>query len=48
LLTRQQRPKPGFIGAVAFSRTGDPLTGDLGDAKLIRKFSEVPDDLSAM
>jgi hypothetical protein len=33
------------VGAVAFSRTGDPATGDLSDAKLIRKFGDVPDDL---
>jgi hypothetical protein len=25
--------KPGYVGAVAFSRTGDPATGDLGDAR---------------
>ena len=36
------------VGAVAFSRTGDPATGDFGDAKLIRKFGDVPDDLSAL
>jgi hypothetical protein len=36
--------KPGHFGAVAFSRTGDPTTGDFGDAKLIRKFGDVPDD----
>jgi hypothetical protein len=40
--------KPGHIGAVAFSRTGDPATGDFGDAKIIRKFGEVPDDLSTL
>jgi hypothetical protein len=40
--------KPGCAGAVAFSRTGDPATGDFGDARLIRKFGEVPDDLSAL
>jgi hypothetical protein len=40
--------KPGHIGAVAFSRTGDPATGDFGDAKIIKKFGEVPDDLSAL
>ena len=38
--------KPGHVGAVAFSRTGDPATGDFGDAKVIKKFGEVPDDLS--
>ncbi|WP_143029715.1 hypothetical protein [Bradyrhizobium brasilense] len=32
----------GFFAAVsAFSRSGDPATGDFGDAKLIRKFGEV-------
>jgi hypothetical protein len=40
--------KPGCAGAVAFSRTGDPSTGDFGDAKLIRKFGDVPDDLNAL
>ncbi|MGA2999241.1 hypothetical protein [Bradyrhizobium sp.] len=40
--------KPGHVGAVAFSRTGDPSTGDFGDAKVIRKFGEVPEDLSAL
>jgi hypothetical protein len=34
--------------AVAFSRTGDPATGDFSDAKVIRKFGNVPDDLSAL
>lgn len=37
--------KPGHVGAVAFSRTGDPTTGDSGDAKVIKKFGAVPDDL---
>jgi hypothetical protein len=40
--------KPGHVGAVAFSRTGDPSTGDFGDATVIRKFGEVPKDLSAL
>jgi hypothetical protein len=40
--------KEGHVSAVAFSRTGDPATGDFGDAKVIRKFGEVPDDLSAL
>ncbi|EKS34479.1 hypothetical protein [Afipia broomeae] len=40
--------KPGCAGAVAASRTGDPATGDLGDAKLIRKFGDLPDDLSEL
>jgi len=40
--------KPGLAGAIAFSRTGNPATGEFGDAKLIRKFGGVPDDLSAL
>jgi hypothetical protein len=40
--------KPGYVGAVAFSRTGDPAIGDFGDAKIIKKFGEVPDDLSTL
>ena len=40
--------KEGHIGAVAFSRTGDPATGDFSDAKVIRKFGDVPDDLSGL
>jgi hypothetical protein len=38
--------KPGHVGALAFSRSG--ATGDFEHAKLIRKFGEVPDDLSAL
>ncbi|UPK38167.1 hypothetical protein IVB18_13385 [Bradyrhizobium sp. 186] len=40
--------KPGIVGAVAFSRSGDPATGDFGDVQVIRKFGNVPDDLSAL
>jgi hypothetical protein len=40
--------KEGHVGAVAFSRTGDPATGDFSDAKVIRKFGDVPDDLSSL
>ena len=40
--------KPGNVGALAFSRSGDPATGDFGDAVLIRKFGDVPDDLSTL
>ena len=38
----------GHAGAVAFSRTGDPATGDFSDATVLRKFGHVPDDLSAL
>jgi hypothetical protein len=40
--------EPGCAGAIAFSRSGDPATGEFGDAKLIRKFGDVPEDLSAL
>jgi hypothetical protein len=38
----------GHIGAVAFSRTGDPGSGEFGDAVILKSFGEVPDDLSAL
>ncbi|WP_411781600.1 hypothetical protein [Bradyrhizobium sp. UFLA01-814] len=40
--------KPGCAGAVTFSRSGNPATGEFGDAKVIRKFGDVPGDLSAL
>lgn len=40
--------KEGNVGAVAFSRTGDPATGDFSDAQVLKKFGDVPDDLGAM
>jgi hypothetical protein len=39
---------PGHIGAIAFSRTGDPMMGEFGDAILLRTFGHVPGDLSEM
>jgi hypothetical protein len=39
---------PGAIGALAFSRTGDPMIGEFGDAQVIRAFGDVPSDLSAL
>jgi hypothetical protein len=40
--------KEGYVGAIAFSRTGDPATGDFSDAKVLKKFGDVPDDLSTL
>jgi len=40
--------KPGYAGAIAFSQTGEPATGEFGDAKLTRKFGDVPEDLSTL
>ena len=39
---------PGHIGAIAFSRTGDPMMGEFGDAKPLRTFGHVPTDLGEM
>lgn len=38
----------GSLGAVAFSRTGDPLIGEFGDARVLRKFGSVPDDVGGL
>jgi hypothetical protein len=40
--------KQGHVGAVAFRRTSDPATGDFSDARVIRKFGDVPDDLGTL
>ena len=40
--------KPEHAGALAFNRTGDPATGEFGDAKVIRKFGDVPEDLATL
>lgn len=37
-----RRMAAGAAGAVAFSRTGDPATGEFGDAVVLRTFGEVP------
>jgi hypothetical protein len=39
---------PGNIGAVAFSRSGDPMAGEFSDAKLLKTFGATPDDLSEL
>jgi hypothetical protein len=38
----------GSIGAVAFSRSGDPVVGEFGDARVLKKFGQVPDDLNCL
>ena len=37
----------GSIGAVAFCRSGDPMAGEFGDARVLKTFGEVPDDLQS-
>jgi hypothetical protein len=39
---------PGSVGAVAFSRTGDPMIGEFSAAQLLKKFGDVPGDLSGL
>lgn len=36
---------PKHCGAVAFSRTGNPDTGDFEDAVIIARFGMIPDEL---
>jgi hypothetical protein len=38
----------GHAGAVAFSRTGNPGAGKFKDATVLKKFGDVPGDLSAL
>ena len=42
------REKRVYVGAVAFSRSGDPATGDFNDATVTRKFGDVPDNLTSL
>jgi hypothetical protein len=37
--------RAGNVGAVAFSRTLNPKTGDCSDPTVIKRFGDVPDDL---
>jgi hypothetical protein len=39
---------PKYIGAVAFQCTGEPDTGEFGDAEVMGKFGATPNDLSAL
>jgi hypothetical protein len=36
------------VGAVAFSRTGDPGSGEFSDAVVLKAFGDVPSDLSTL
>jgi hypothetical protein len=35
-------------GAIAFSRTGEPATGDFDDAVVLARYGEVPTDLAGV
>lgn len=36
---------PGMLGAVAFSRSGDPMIGEFKDAVVIKAFGNLPADV---
>jgi len=38
----------GHVGAVAFSRSGDPTIGEFSDATLLKSYGNVPEDLSGL
>ena len=38
----------GFIGALAFKRTGDPNMGNFGDATVLKTFGLVPENLDEL
>jgi hypothetical protein len=48
VIRRGANRKPSCARALAFSGTGDPAIREFGDATLIRKFGDVPEDLSAL
>ena len=39
---------PANAGAVAFKRAGDPNVGEFSDGVVLKKFGDVPEDLSAL
>lgn len=39
---------PNHAGAIAFKRSGDPNTGDFGEATVLRTFGEVPETLDEL
>ena len=39
---------PANVGSLAFKRTGDPNMGNYGDATVLRKFGDVPDNLDEL
>ena len=39
---------PVNAGAVAFKRAGDPNVGEFSDAVVLKRFGDVPEDLSEL
>ena len=40
--------KDEHVGAVAFSRAGDPAIGEFSDAELLGRYGLTPDDFAAL
>lgn len=45
LLLERALHRTGIVGAVAFSRTGDPSTGEFDEPVIIGQVGEVPEEL---
>lgn len=45
LLLERARHRSGIVGAVAFSREGDPEAGEYDEAVILGKVGQVPEDL---
>jgi hypothetical protein len=39
---------PGNVGSIAFSRTGDPDVGKFEDAMVLKRFGDVPSDMTML
>jgi hypothetical protein len=39
---------PANVGAIAFKRSGDPNVGEFSDAVVLKRFGDVPEDLSEL
>ncbi|CAM5770341.1 hypothetical protein LMIY3S_03141 [Labrys miyagiensis] len=37
-----------IVGTIVFSRTGDPQLGDFGDAAILARYGETPDDVEGI
>jgi hypothetical protein len=46
--TERMSQDAAYAGAVAFRRAGDPNVGEFSDAFVLKKFGDVPDDLSEL
>jgi hypothetical protein len=45
-LARTMARSKGNVGAIAFKRAGDPNIGEFGDAEIVLRVGETPEDLS--